>query len=44
MAAVPYFKLPRMHQMLRERGHVAEPPTYWQVLNELSAKAEVQPE
>ncbi len=44
MAAVPYFKLPRMHQMLRERGHVSEPPTYWQVLNELSAKAEVQPE
>ena len=40
MAAVPYFKLPRMHQMLRERGHVAEPPTYWQVLNELSAKAD----
>ena len=44
MAAVPYFKLPRMHQMLRERGHVSEPPTYWQVLNELSAKAEVQTE
>ncbi len=44
MAAVPYFKLPRMHQILRERGHVSEPPTYWQVLNELSAKAEVQPE
>ena len=44
MAAVPYFKLPRMHQILRERGHVSEPLTYWQVLNELSAKAEVQPE
>lgn len=44
MAAVPYFKLPRMHQMLRERGHVSEPPTYLQVLNELSAKAEVQTE
>ena len=40
MAAVPYFKLPRMHQILRERGHVAEPPTYWQVLNELSAKSD----
>ena len=36
MAAVPYFKLPRMHQILRERGYVTEPPTYWQVLNELS--------
>ena len=44
MAAVPYFKLPRMHQILRERGHVSEPPTYLQVLNELSAKAEVQTE
>lgn len=44
MAAVPYFKLPRMHQILRERGHVSEPLTYWQVLNELSAKAEVQTE
>ena len=40
MAAVPYFKLPRMHQILRERGHVSEPLTYWQVLNELSAKAD----
>jgi len=40
MAAVPYFKLPRMHQMLRERGHVSAPPTYWQVLNELSDKAD----
>lgn len=38
MAAVPYFKLPKMHQMLRERGHVSEPPTYWQVLDELSKK------
>ena len=40
MAAVPYFKLPKMHKMLRQRGHVAEPPSYWQVLNELSAKAD----
>ena len=38
MAAVPYFKLPKMHQMLRERGHVAEPPSYWQVIKELSNK------
>jgi len=29
-----------MHQMLRERGHVAAPPSYWQVLNELSDKAD----
>lgn len=40
MATVPYFKLPRMHQMLKDRGYVSEPPTYWQVLNELSNKAE----
>ncbi|MGN5762845.1 fatty acid desaturase family protein [Acinetobacter calcoaceticus] len=40
MAAVPYSKLPKMHQMLRERGHVAEPPSYWQVLNQLSSQAD----
>lgn len=40
MATVPYFKLPRMHQMLKDRGYVSEPPTYWQVLNELSNKTE----
>lgn len=40
MATVPYFKLPQMHQMLRDKGHVDEAPTYWQVLNELSNQAE----
>ncbi|KXZ63264.1 Fatty acid desaturase [Acinetobacter venetianus] len=40
MATVPYFKLPKMHQMLRDKGHVEEAPTYWQVLNELSNQAE----
>ncbi|KXZ62981.1 fatty acid desaturase family protein [Acinetobacter venetianus] len=40
MATVPYFKLPKMHQMLRDKGHVDEAPTYWQVLNELSNQAE----
>lgn len=40
MATVPYFKLPQMHQMLRNKGHVEEAPTYWQVLNELSNQAE----
>jgi len=40
MATVPYFKLPKMHQMLLERGHVTEPPSYWQVLNELSDQAD----
>ncbi|OJU81673.1 MAG: fatty acid desaturase [Acinetobacter sp. 39-4] len=36
MAAVPYFRLPQMHQMLRERGFVPEPPTYFQVIDLLS--------
>lgn len=36
MAAVPYFRLPQMHQMLRERGFVSEPPTYFQVIDLLS--------
>lgn len=40
MATVPYFKLPKMQQMLLERGHVPEPPSYWQVLNELSDQAD----
>ena len=40
MAAVPYFKLPKMHQMLRERGYVDAPPSYWQVLKELSNKTQ----
>jgi fatty acid desaturase len=26
MASVPYFKLPRMHKILKERGHVPTPP------------------
>ena len=29
MASVPYFKLPRMHKILRERGHV---PTHRAIL------------
>lgn len=32
MPAVPYFKLPAMHRMLRERGLVAPPPGYLDVL------------
>ncbi|PRC92006.1 fatty acid desaturase family protein [Solimicrobium silvestre] len=32
MASVPYFKLPAMHQMLRERGYLAAPPGYMDVL------------
>lgn len=32
MASVPYYRLPRMHRMLRERGIVSAPPTYRDVL------------
>jgi hypothetical protein len=33
MASVPYFRLPLMHRMLRERGAVSAPPGYWKVLD-----------
>jgi fatty acid desaturase len=32
LAAVPYFRLSRMHRMLREREAIAAPPGYWDVL------------
>ena len=38
MASVPYFKLPRMHKLLRERGFVEQPPTYVDVIKLLSNK------
>lgn len=38
MASVPYFRLPQMHRMLRERGYVPVPPTYLQVMSLLSNK------
>lgn len=31
IAAAPYFRLPIMHRLLRERGMVAEPPGYIKV-------------
>lgn len=37
MPAVPYFQLPTMHRMLRERGMVAAPPGYLDVLKIVSA-------
>lgn len=37
MASVPFRKLPLMHRMLRERGAVAEPPGYLDVLRRVSA-------
>ncbi|RYZ85703.1 MAG: hypothetical protein EOO68_29880, partial [Moraxellaceae bacterium] len=39
MASVPYFKLPKMHQILRQKGHVPEAPGYWEVIRLLSNKA-----
>ncbi|MFZ3183510.1 MAG: fatty acid desaturase family protein [Pseudomonas sp.] len=38
MASVPYFRLPQMHQLLRERGLVPAPPTYWAVLKLVSQR------
>lgn len=37
MASVPYFRLPRMHKMLRERGAVPEAPGYLEVLRMVSS-------
>ena len=39
MASVPYFRLPQMHQMLLERGHVPMPPSYFDVLRLVSSRA-----
>lgn len=38
MASVPYFKLPKMHHLLRERGFVEQPPSYFDVIALLSNK------
>lgn len=39
MASVPYFRLPKMHRMLRERNHVPKAPGYLEVLHLLSNKS-----
>lgn len=39
MASVPYFRLPQLHALLRERGLTPEPPGYWQVLRLVSARS-----
>ena len=39
LPAVPYFRLPQMHRMLRERGALPEPPSYFDVLRIVSSKA-----
>ncbi len=38
MASVPYFRLPKMHRMLREKGQVPVPPTYLDVFKIMSSK------
>lgn len=38
MASVPYFRLPMMHRMLRERGAVGAPPGYLEVMRIVSAQ------
>lgn len=40
MASVPYFRLPLMHKMLRERGAVGAPPGYGDVLRIVSSLPE----
>ena len=37
MPSVPYYRLPLMHRLLREKQVVGEPPGYWQVLNLVSS-------
>lgn len=37
MASVPYYRLPRLHRMLRERGYSCAPPSYWDVVKTASA-------
>ena len=37
MASVPYFRLPRMHRLLKSRGVVTDPPGYLQVLQQVSS-------
>jgi fatty acid desaturase len=38
LPGVPYFRLPLMHRMLRERSAASEPPTYADVLRIVSSK------
>lgn len=40
MASVPYFRLPRMHQLLKERGHVKQPPSYYEVFKIMASQSD----
>jgi fatty acid desaturase len=37
LASVPYYRLPRLHALLLERGMVTKPPSYGEVLRLASA-------
>ncbi len=37
MPSVPFYRLPAMHRMLRQRGAVSSPPGYWRVLEIVSS-------
>jgi fatty acid desaturase len=39
LVAVPWFRLPELHALLRERGALEEPPGYAEVLRTVSARA-----
>lgn len=32
LVSVPYWQLPKLHRLLREKQAVPNPPTYWQVI------------
>lgn len=38
LASIPYWQLPRLHKLLREKDAIPEPPSYWYVLNLVSSK------
>lgn len=37
MPSVPYYRLPVMHRMMREKGVVEAPPGYWKVMDVVSS-------
>jgi fatty acid desaturase len=39
LAAVPFYRLPQLHRLLRDKGAVAEPPSYWSVLKLACSKS-----
>ena len=43
LPGVPYFSLPRMHRMLRERGTVPEAPGYIEVMRIVSSRGRSRP-